>query len=97
MHRGMQLFQLVIHLRGDSAVANVRVNLAAQGHAYAHRLKRPGQVMHIGRNDQPAPGHLRTDQFRLHIFPTRHKFHGGGDFTFAGGFKLGRHRADPPG
>jgi len=89
--------KLLIGLGGDGAVADVGVDLAAQRHADTHRLKRSGQVVDIGGNDQATACHLGTDQFGLDLLAAGHKLHGGRDFALAGQFQLGRHRADPLG
>ena len=91
MYRGVQLFQLIFHLGEDGAVANVGVDLAAQGDTDAHGLKRISQVMDVGRDDHAASGHFGTDQFGFYILAFGHIFHGRSDITGAGGLELRRH------
>ena len=73
VHRVMQLLQLFVNVRRRRRVPDVRVDLALERHADAHRLQR--FVMNVRRNDRPPARDLAAHQLRLDLLPPRHVLH----------------------
>ena len=89
MHGRVQLFQLGIDIAGDGRVADIGVDLGAGGDADAHRLQPLLEMLVIGRDDHPAAGDFRADQFRFERFALGDEFHLGRDRAGTGLFDLG--------
>ena len=73
MHSGMQLLQLLIHIRHQRRVANIRVDLAQALHANAHRLQL--RMIDICRDNHRPLRNLRPHQLRRQLLLVRHKRH----------------------
>ncbi len=69
----MQLLQLFVDVRSRRRVADVRVDLALERDADAHRLQR--LVMDVRGNDRAAARHFAAHQLRLDLFAPRHVLH----------------------
>ena len=82
VHGAMQLFELLSDLGGDRGIADIGVDLAAEGHADAHRFERA--VMDIGGNDGAAAGHFAAHEFGFDLFAAGDVFHFFGDDAVAG-------------
>ena len=81
VHRVMQLLQLFVDVRGRRRVADVRVDLALERDADAHRLQR--LVVDVRGNDRAAARHFAAHQLRLDLFAPRHVLHLFGDHALA--------------
>ena len=66
VHGAVQLFEFLGDFGGDRGVADIGVDLAAEGDADAHGLERA--MIDVGGNDGAAAGHLAANQFRLELF-----------------------------
>ncbi len=73
MNRAMQLLEFLGDLRSHRRIADIGVDLAAEGDADAHRLERA--VMDIGGNNGAAAGHFAAHEFRLDLLPASDMFH----------------------
>jgi len=82
VHRVMQLLQLFVNVRGRRRVPDVRVDLALERDADAHRLQR--LVMKVRGNNRPPARHFAAHQFRLNLFAPRHVLHLFRDDALAG-------------
>ena len=81
MHGAMQLFQFVAHVRSGRGVADVRVDLAVERDADAHRLE--VAMVDVGGNDGAAARHFVAHQLRRDFLAHRHVVHFFGDHALA--------------
>ena len=86
-HRQAQLGHLLIEIGGIGGSADVGVHLAATGDADRHRLQI--EVVDVGRDDHPPPGHLLHHQRFGQVFPLGHIGHFFGHHALAGIMHLG--------
>ena len=61
VHRGVQLLQFFVDVRGHRRVADVGIDLAQRGHADAHRLQ--FGMIDVGGNDHAPAGDFIAHQF----------------------------------
>ena len=73
MHGAMELFELLSDLRTDRGIADIGVDLALEGHADAHRLKRA--MMDIGGNDGASASDLAAHELGFDLFAAGDVFH----------------------
>ncbi len=81
VHRVMQLLQLFVNVRSRRRIPDVRVDLALERDADAHRLQR--LVMDVRGNDRAPARDFAAHQFRLDLLAPRHVFHLFGDHALA--------------
>ena len=86
LHGVAQLFELFVNVRRCCRVADVRVDLAARGHADAHRLKIG--VIDVGGDDEAPTGDLVAHKFGAQSLALRDKPHLSGDRSLAGVMEL---------
>ena len=77
MHGAVKFFQLFAYVRSSGGVADVRVDLAAECDADAHRLE--VGVMNVGGNDGTAASDFIANHVRRDFFAQRHVLHLFGD------------------
>ena len=87
VYRGVQLLQLLLHVRAHRRIADVGVDLAQRIHADAHRLQLG--MVDVGRNDQLAFGNFGAHQLRRDLLALGHVQHLFGDQSFARKVHLG--------
>src|SRR5204863_176583 len=73
----------------DRRVADVGVDLHARHLADRHGVETPGEVIHVGGDDEPPAGDLVTHQLDRELFPLRDALHLGGGGALAGQVLLG--------
>ncbi len=88
VHRGVQLLQLLLHVRTHRRISDVGVDLAQRIHADAHGLQL-GMVDVCG-NDQLSFGDLRAHQLRRNLLTLGHEQHLLRDLTLARKVHLGK-------
>ena len=81
MHGAMQLFELFVHVGSGGGIADVRVDLAEEGDADAHRLEIA--MMDIGGNDGAAARHFVAHQLGREFFALGDVLHFFGDDALA--------------
>ena len=82
VHRGMQLFQFFVNVRGHRGVADIGIDLAQRGHANAHRLE--FGMIDVGGDDHAAARDFVANQFRRKLFAVGDVMHLLGDHALAG-------------
>ena len=82
MHGAMELFEFLSDFGGDRGIADVGVDLAAEGHADAHGLERA--VIDIGGNDGAAASDFAAHEFGFDLFAAGDVLHLFGDDAQAG-------------
>ncbi len=73
VHRGVQLLQLLVDVRGDGRVADVGVDLAQRGHADRHRLQLG--MVDVGGDDHAPARHFVAHQLRRELLALGHVEH----------------------
>ena len=66
VHRGVQLLEFFVNVRGHGRVADVGIDLAQRGHADAHGFE--FGMIDVGGNDHPPAGDFIANQFRRKLF-----------------------------
>ncbi len=82
VHRGVQLSQFLVDVRGDGGIADVGVDLAQRGHADRHRLQLG--MVDVGGDDHAPARHFVAHQLRRELFALGHVEHLFRDQTLAG-------------
>ena len=87
MNGRVQLFELLVNVRGNGGIADIGVDLAQRRHADAHGLK--FRVIDVRWNNHAAAGHFVANEFRRKLFSLRYIGHFFCDHTLAGIVHLG--------
>src|SRR5260370_13450227 len=77
----VKFLQLFVDIRGGRGIADVRVDLALEGHADAHGLKR--FVMNVCGNDGASASDFAAHEFRLNLLAQSDEDHLLGDHALA--------------
>src|ERR1700693_4419651 len=83
----MELFQLLVNVRGSRGIADVGVDLASGGDADAHGFQIA--VVHIGGNNQVPASDFAGNQLRGNLPAPRYKAHLFGTYAAARPVHLG--------
>jgi len=75
VHGEVEFLQLSVYIRCHGRVADVGVDLDPRHRADPHGVQAAGEMVHVGRYDQPAARDLTADQFGVERLALRDSAH----------------------